>query len=180
MEADDSLCVSVSHTTRNMRPGEVDGENYHFVDKDTFLYMVEQGEFLEHASVFGRHYGTSKSEVDSLLASGDDVILEIDWQGAAQIRQQHTDAVSIFILPPSEEELKKRLKGRGQDDEATIATRMAEAKNESSHYNEADYIVINDDFDQALSDLRSIVNSYRLRLAAQQAKHADLLHQLLS
>ncbi len=176
----DNICVSISHTTRHMRPGEVDGENYHFVDEATFLAMVEQGEFLEHATVFDRYYGTSKSWVETNLAKGTDVILEIDWQGAAQVRSKLSNTASIFILPPSQETLQQRLTVRGQDDGATIAKRMAKAKSESSHFDEADYLVVNDTFDRALYEMEAIVQSQRLSLEKQRLRHHDLLEQLLS
>lgn len=172
--------VSVSHTTRKMRPGEEDGVNYHFVDERGFLELVESHDFLEHAKVFANFYGTSKSWVDETLATGVDVILEIDWQGAAQVRKQKPDTVSIFILPPSTTALRERLTGRGQDDDETIERRMAEAKSESSHYAEADYLVINDTFDSALTDLKAIFTCHRLQLKKQQIRQAALLTDILS
>ncbi len=175
-----NICVSVSHTTRKMRPGERDGVNYHFVSEAEFLSMVEAQSFLEHAQVFTNFYGTSRHWVEDQLVDGTDVILEIDWQGAAQVREQIPDTVSIFILPPSRHALRDRLTGRGQDDESTIERRMAEAKSESSHYAEANYLVINDQFDSALADLRAIVRCQRLTLAKQQSRHHDLLRDLLS
>src|SRR5690606_37233238 len=142
-QGDGQLCVSVSHTTRGKRPGEIDGVNYHFVDRDTFLQMREAGTFLESAEVFGNLYGTSSVWVQEQLDKGMDVILEIDWQGAAQVRRL-IPTKSIFILPPSLETLEQRLTGRGQDDAETIAKRMQQARNEISHYGDADYLVIND------------------------------------
>ena len=176
----DTLCVSVSHTTRKMRPGEVDGVNYHFVDQDHFLSMVKAGDFLEHAQVFKHHYGTSASWVQQTLNEGNNVILEIDWQGAEQVRKRHPDTISIFILPPSTTSLRERLQNRGQDDNDIIEQRMAEAKSESSHYCEADFLVINDDFHTALSELQSIVHAQQLRLAKQSIRHHNLLKELLS
>ncbi len=180
IEREENICVSVSHTTRSKRPGEVDGVNYHFVDETAFRAMVEQGGFLEHASVFDRHYGTSQSWVEAKLNEGVDVILEIDWQGASQVRAKLPKTESIFILPPSQESLRKRLTNRGQDDDETIARRMAEAKSESSHYAEANFLVINDDFEHALDDLAAIVQCKRLSLHKQCSRHDDLLQELLS
>lgn len=180
IENNDGIRVSVSHTTRKMRPGESDGVNYHFVDEEAFLGLIESGDFLEHAKVFANYYGTSRTWVEQALDQGDDVILEIDWQGAEQVRAQLPDTVSIFILPPSTEALRERLTGRGQDDEDTIDRRMAEAKSESSHFGDADYLVINDDFNRALADLTAIFQAERLKLAKQRLKHANLLKDLLS
>ena len=172
--------VSVSHTTRPQRPGEVDGVNYHFVARDTFLGMVENNAFLEHAEVFGNHYGTSQQWVNETLARGIDVVLEIDWQGAQQIRRLMPEALSIFILPPSRSTLEQRLTQRGQDDATIIAARMAQAVSEMSHYVEADYLVVNDSFETALQELRSILIAGRLRLAKQTLRHQALLADLLS
>lgn len=180
IEASDHLQVSVSHTTRAKRPGEQDGVNYHFVSEAEFLALIDKNDFLEHAKVFANHYGTSRSWVEGALAQGEDVILEIDWQGAEQVRKQLPDTVSIFILPPSEATLLERLTSRGQDNQDTIKRRMAEAKSESSHFAEADFLVINDDFDGALADLMAIFRAQRLKLAKQRIKHADLLRDLLS
>lgn len=180
VESTDNIRVSVSHTTRAMRPGEVDGVNYNFVSKEQFLAMLEQSEFLEHAEVFDNWYGTSWRWVRSELAAGRDVILEIDWQGAAQVRRQMPEAISIFILPPSREELRRRLTGRGTDEDAVIDRRMAAAVDEMSHYVEADYLVINDDFEAALQQLKAIVQSGRLQQANQQQRHGQLLQKLLS
>lgn len=178
-EQDRELHVSVSHTTRPMRPGEEDGVHYHFVDQARFLNKVEQGDFLEHAQVFGNYYGTDEACVRSQLEAGHDTVLEIDWQGAQQVRKRFPDAVSIFILPPSPEALHERLSNRGQDSEEVIQGRMREAVSEMSHYAEFDYLVFNDDFDQALSELAAIVSSQRLRLSVQQDKHIDSLSKLL-
>ncbi len=154
----DKLCVSVSHTTRPMRPGEVDAINYHFVAPEVFAQMVEKGEFLEHAEVFGNNYGTSKAWVNERLQQGCNVILEIDWQGAAQVKQLMPEAISIFILPPSLETLRARLTSRGQDGPSVIEKRMAEAVSELSHYAQADYLLINDDFEAALAGLTDIIH----------------------
>lgn len=174
------LCVSVSHTTRPMRPGEADGVNYHFVDQATFSAMAARGEFLEHAQVFGNFYGTSRSWVEHRLAQGWDVILEIDWQGAAQIKHLLPASISIFILPPSRGTLEERLTNRGQDKPEVIAARMAKAVSEMSHYAQADYLVINDDFQTALADLRAIFRSNQLRRGLQEARNRALLAELLT
>ncbi len=174
------LTVSVSHTTRPMRPGEQDGVNYHFVGLEVFQQMREDGAFLESAQVFGNFYGTSRSWVEQRLKQGWDVILEIDWQGAAQVKSLMPDAVSIFILPPSLGTLRERLTRRGQDDNEVIEARMAKAVNEISHYPQADYLVINDDFDTALGDLRAILRAAHLTLARQQQHHQTLLEALLN
>ena len=180
VESTPDLHVSVSHTTRAQRPGEVDGVNYHFVDKETFTGMLNETAFLEHAEVFGNWYGTSKQAVEDKLKAGLDVILEIDWQGAEQIRRQAPKAVSIFILPPSREVLQDRLVGRGQDSDSVIQGRMAQATEQISHHVEFDYLIINDDFEVALQELRSVITSQRLRHAKQVERHADLINSLLS
>lgn len=172
--------VSVSHTTRAPRIGEVDGVNYHFIDKDKFEAMVEAGDFFESASVFGNMYGTSRQHIQQQLHKGKDVVLEIDWQGARQIRQLMPDCKSIYILPPSIAALRERLTSRGQDDEAVINQRMREAVNEMSHYVEFEYLVINDDFDEARNNLTAIIMGQRMLIERQTQKHADLLVQLLT
>lgn len=172
--------VSVSHTTRAKRPGETEGVNYHFVDMREFLRMLEHGDFLEAAEVFGNRYGTSQRWVKETLAKGIDVILEIDWQGAEQVRRLLPETISIFILPPSRSALEQRLNGRGQDSAEVIQKRMSAAINEMSHYPEADYVIINDDFQTALSELRAIFIAERLRLDSQKIRHSDLLRDLLS
>ncbi len=176
---DPRLCVSVSHTTRSKRPGEVDGVNYHFVSNALFSEMRDAGDFLESAEVFGNFYGTSQQWVQQQLDLGFDVILEIDWQGAAQVRLKIDPHTSIFILPPSLDCLRQRLTGRGQDDEATIERRMKEARSEISHFQEADYLVINEDFDSALADLRAIIRAGRVQIAQQQQNNRALLEDLL-
>ena len=173
------LEVSVSHTTRAPREGEVDGVNYHFVDKDTFEAMVENSEFIENATVFGNMYGTSRQHIQEQLLKGKDVILEIDWQGARQIRQLISDCKSVYIVPPSTAALRERLTSRGQDDEDVISRRMREAINEMSHYVEFDYLIINDDFDEARDNLAAIIKGNRMLHEHQQQKHADLLARLL-
>ncbi len=180
LEQVDELVVSVSHTTRAPREGEVDGVNYHFVDKATFEKMVEACEFFEHATVFGNMYGTSQQHLQQQLEKGMDVILEIDWQGARQVRQLMPDCKSIYIVPPSTTALRERLDARGQDDEAVIEQRMREAISEMSHYVEFDYLIINDDFDEARNDLAAIIKGNRMLYQHQQQKHADLLAQLLT
>jgi guanylate kinase len=180
LAADPGLTVSVSHTTRPVRPGETDGTDYHFVSREQFQRMLDRGDFLEHATVFGNLYGTSRSWVLETLRSDRDVILEIDWQGARQVRRRIAGAYWIFILPPSLPALQARLKGRGQDGEDVISARMHDAVSEMSHYDEADYIVINDDFGRALSDLQSILRGNRLRRAVQTARYRELIRELLS
>jgi len=171
--------TSISHTTRTKRDAEIDGVDYHFVDIDTFKQLIEEDAFYEHAEVFGNFYGTSKSSITAQLAKGIDVILEIDWQGARQIKQQLPDSCSIFILPPSKTELESRLKGRGQDNDEIIAKRMNAAIDEMSHYNEYDYLVINDDFSVAVSEIEAIIRAERQKQSIQQQKHAQLLCNLL-
>ena len=176
----EGAAVSVSHTTRAMRPGEQNGVDYHFIDKAKFEAMVAEGAFLEHAQVFDNYYGTSKASVQAQLAAGQDVILEIDWQGARQVRDWQPEAVSIFVLPPSRETLEERLRGRGTDSEDIIQRRMRDAVSEMSHYPEYDYLVINDRFDTALVELKAILLAQRQRLALQQARHPGLLEALLA
>jgi guanylate kinase len=176
----EKLCVSVSHTTRPMRPGESTGVNYHFVSVAEFLALREKGDFLESAEVFGNHYATSKAWVEGKLNDGWDVILEIDWQGALQVKNLMPDAVSIFILPPSLSALQERLTGRGQDEASVIATRMAQARNEISHHAQADYLVVNDVFDVALRDLQAIFRVQKLKRDYQHSTHKALLAELLS
>ncbi len=176
----DELVVSVSHTTRASREGEVDGVNYHFVDKSSFEAMVEAGEFFEYATVFGNMYGTSQQYIEQQLKSGADVILEIDWQGARQVRQLMPDCKSIYIVPPSTVALRERLDARGQDEAAVIDRRMREAISEMSHYVEFDYLIINDDFAEARDNLVAIIKGNRMLHQRQQQKYADLLAQLLT
>ncbi|AVI61959.1 guanylate kinase [Halomonas sp. GFAJ-1] len=180
IESLDGIQVSVSHTTRNKREGEVDGVNYHFIPVADFEAKIAGGDFFEYAKVFDNYYGTSRQAVQTLLDAGQDVILEIDWQGAQQVRQQFSSAVSIFILPPSRSELERRLASRGTDEHAVIARRMRDAVSEMSHFDEYDYLVINDDFTTALQELQSLVISRRLTRAAMQERHAPLLDALLS
>ncbi len=179
VDSSDNVLVSVSHTTRPMRPGEQDGVNYHFVDQRQFKAMLAQQAFLEHAEVFGNYYGTSRAWVEQTLADGKSVILEIDWQGGLQVAELMPDAISIFILPPSREALRERLTTRGQDEDSVIEQRMSEAVNEMSHYHQADYIIINDDFAEALSELKLVINAAQLSQSAQQQRHRALLAELL-
>ena len=172
--------VSVSHTTRAPRQGEVDGVNYHFTDVAAFNAMVNAGAFLEHAQVFDNFYGTARANIEERLAAGLDVILEIDWQGARQVREQFPDSIGIFILPPSRQALEERLRGRGQDGDEVIARRMRDAESEISHYGEFDYLVINDDFATALVELAAIVTAQRLRTRVQASRHQQMLQALLA
>ncbi|MGQ7745560.1 guanylate kinase [Pectobacterium brasiliense] len=172
--------VSISHTTRAKRPGENHGEHYFFVEVDEFKRMIQDNEFLEHAEVFGNYYGTSRPAIEQVLATGVDVFLDIDWQGAKQIRSQMPRARSIFILPPSKEELARRLRGRGQDSDEVIARRMSQAVAEMTHYGEYDYLIVNDDFDLALLDLKTIIRAERLRLSRQKVRHDALITKLLA
>ena len=177
---DPQLHVSVSHTTRTMRPGEQDGVHYHFVGEEEFLRMAGGGDFLEHAQVFDNYYGTAEAGVRAQLAEGHDVVLEIDWQGAQQVRRRFSDAVSIFIMPPSIEALRERLGSRGQDSEDIIERRMRDARAELSHYAEYDYLVVNDDFDTALGQLAIIIHSQRLRTGPQAIRHGEALTTMLA
>ncbi|MEE8427950.1 MAG: guanylate kinase [Gammaproteobacteria bacterium] len=176
----DFLSVSVSHTTRACRTGEQDGVDYHFVTPEMFDSMVKERNFLEYAEVFGNYYGTARPDVDRLLGKGTDVLLEIDWQGARQVRAAAPDSISIFILPPSRDALAQRLQSRGQDNAQVIEQRMAQAVDEMSHYQEYDYLVINDDFEAAVQDLWAIVKAQRLRRAATQHYDRALIESLLA
>lgn len=174
-----NLVVSVSHTTREPRRGEVDGKHYYFTDKAEFIRLVNEGEFLEHAEVFGHYYGTSKKAVTDLLDAGMDVILEIDWQGALQVKKLISSAVMIFILPPSREALRSRLMNRNQDAIKVIEARLSGAVREMQEYVNFDYVVINDDFAVALSELQAVITTYRLAIYKQAARHEQLISQLL-
>tara|TARA_B110000046_G_C12975411_1_gene390867 strand:- start:81 stop:701 length:621 start_codon:yes stop_codon:yes gene_type:complete len=171
--------VSVSHTTRDPRPGEENAVHYHFVSADEFKALIAKDDFFEWAQVFDNYYGTSKQAIESQLDAGIDVFLDIDWQGAQQVREIMPSVQTIFILPPSKEELEQRLNNRGQDSAEVIAGRMAQAQSETSHYNEYDFVIVNDDFDTALSDIETIVMAQRLTLKAQQNRHQNLLSSLL-
>lgn len=178
-ESVEQLKISVSHTTRVMRPGEINGQDYFFIDAQTFHTMTEKQDFLEHATVFGHHYGTSRAWVMNELSQGADVILEIDWQGAQQVQQLFPEAILIFILPPSMAALKTRLEMRRQDNWETIEQRMRAAQNEIHHFSEFDYLVVNDQFDHALRDLQHIVLGARLKMNLQRVKQSVLLENLL-
>ncbi|MBV1806219.1 guanylate kinase [Pseudomonas viridiflava] len=180
IQAQPQIRVSVSHTTRAMRPGEQDGVNYHFVDRAEFTRMIDHGDFLEQAEVFGNLYGTSQSHLQQTLDEGHDLILEIDWQGARQVRAKMPATRSIFILPPSQQALRQRLTNRGQDSDEIIENRMREAVSEMSHYNEYEYIVVNDDFAGALEDLKSIFRANRLTQQHQEEQYSELFQQLLA
>ena len=180
LQRDAGIGVSVSHTTRPMRPGEKDGVDYHFVQSGTFAEMVEAGAFLEHAQVFDNYYGTSEAAVRGQLEQGKDVVLEIDWQGARQVRRRFADAVSIFILPPDRDTLRQRLGARDQDSEQVITRRMRDAVSEMSHYVEYDYLLVNDNFEQALWELQSVVVCQRLRQSLQAQRLNPTLEALLA
>jgi guanylate kinase len=179
LAADQQIKLSVSYTTRQPRSGEVNGEHYHFVDDAIFLKMLGEGDFLESAYVHGARYGTSQTRVDEALAVGNDLILEIDWQGAAQVRKLHPSAISIFILPPSMTALESRLRGRGQDSEEVIIKRLAAARDEMSHVGEFDYVTINDKFEESLQDLEAIVRTQRLKCTPQLTRHTALIKGLV-
>ena len=180
VEADSGITVSVSHTTRAGRPGERDGVDYHFVSIEKFQAMIAEGAFLEHAKVFDNYYGTGRAGIEGQLAQDRDVILEIDWQGARQVRAAFPECVGIFVLPPSRGALELRLRGRGQDPDEVIARRMRDAVAEMSHYAEFDHLIINDDFQVALADLKAIFRGLRLRQPAQAQRHAALIAGLLA
>lgn len=173
------LEVAVSHTTRMMRPGEVNGVHYHFMAVEPFQQMVEKGAFLEHARVFDNYYGTAWSSLLQPLEAGRDLILEIDWQGARQVRKAFPDAVSIFVLPPSVETLRQRLEGRGQDNIEIVERRMRDAQTELAHFDEYDYLLVNDDFQQAVEALKHLLMAARMRRDRQKVRLADLVRSLL-
>ncbi|SHE19307.1 Guanylate kinase [Bathymodiolus brooksi thiotrophic gill symbiont] len=179
IEKTQNLCVSVSHTTRTARSDETHGKNYFFVSKDAFDEINDSDGFIESACVFDNYYGSAKQTVKDLLVAGQDVILEIDWQGARQVEKSFPNITSIFIIPPSIEALRARLTGRGQDDTSIIERRMQDAVSEMQHYNEFDYLVINDDFETALNDLSNIIHSQRLDTEQQFSKHQVLLETLI-
>lgn len=179
-DQDPNLSVSISHTTRPRRPTEKDGLNYHFINREQFRQMAEQDGFLEHALVFGHHYGTAVREVEQARAQGRDLILEIDWQGAAQVRRKAPETIGIFVAPPSKALLRQRLLARGEDSMESIERRLAEAREEMSHYREFNYLVVNDDFAAALADLRAIVCAERLKNALRSGRRQAILDDLLS
>ncbi|MGH8633640.1 MAG: guanylate kinase [Burkholderiales bacterium] len=177
LDAEPEMRLSVSYTTRAARPGEVEGRDYHFVTPPVFERMLEAGEFLESAVIYGNRYGTSQKWIERERAEGRDVLLEIDWQGAQQVRRLMRQVVSIFILPPSPAVLESRLRGRGQDSEEVLARRLAAARHEIAHVSEYDYVIINEDFNRAAQDLRSIIRAERLKLARQLARNLDLFNR---
>jgi guanylate kinase len=170
----------VSYTTRAPRPGEQEGVHYHFIEREAFQAMIARGELLEHAEIYGHLYGTARGRTEALLAKGRDVILDIDWQGARQIRQRVPDAITIFILPPSLTKLEQRLRARKQDSEEAIAKRMAVARAEMSHYHEYDYLIVNQDFEQAMAELVAIFLVRRLRRSTQEILRKSLISKLLT
>jgi len=170
--------LSISYTTRNPRPGEQDGKDYHFVSRATFLAMAERGEFLESAEVYGNLYGTSQTWISQETAKGRDILLEIDWQGAAQVRRLFPECISIFILPPSMEALEQRLKGRGKDNDEVIARRMAAVRDDVAHVAEFDYVIINDNLNEALRELNAVLLSAGLKCARQLNRHQELINRL--
>jgi len=170
--------LSVSYTTRDPRPGEHDGKDYHFVSRETFLAMAKRGEFLESAEVYGNLYGTSQTWISQEVAKGRDILLEIDWQGAAQVRHLFPDSISIFILPPSSQALEQRLKGRGKDNDEVIAKRMAAVREDVAHVAEFDYVIINDNLNEALHELDAVVLSAKLISSKQLSRHQALINQL--
>lgn len=179
LERLDGIGMSVSHTTRACREGEQEGVDYHFTTTETFLDMIATGQFLEHAEVFRNYYGTSEQAVKDLLSTGQDAVLEIDWQGMNQVKHLRPDCVSISILPPSLTALKSRLQSRESDSDEEIEHRMSEAKEEMSHFSECDYVIINNDFDTALNELIAIVVSHRLQTNQQANRHEALISALL-
>ncbi len=179
LEKTDSIQLSVSHTTRASRAGEVNGMHYHFTPKQQFQKMIDNDDFLEHAEVFGNFYGTSRQSLTDQLATGHDVILEIDWQGARQVKTTIPDCIGIFIMPPSKQALHDRLVGRATDSEEIIARRMSDAVNEMSHYSEFDYLIINDDFDQALQELQLVISSQKYRISQQKQNLSNKLSDLV-
>jgi len=180
LEREPRISLSISHTTRAPRPGDVDGVQYHFVDRASFKAMVARGDFIEHADVFGNYYGTSRIAVEPILATGRDVLLEIDWQGAAQVRRAMPESVSIFILPPSRAELERRLRSRATDSEATIEKRLAASREEITHAHEFNCIVVNDRFEDAVATLQAIVEAARAGAALPADRHAALIARLLA
>jgi len=179
LEQETAVGLSISYTTRGPRPGEANGREYHFVDTAQFRAMIERGEFLEWAEVHGNFYGTSKKWIADRLAAGGDVLLEIDWQGAQQVRKLFPQAIGVFILPPSMEELERRLTGRGTDAAEVIARRLAAAQAEMRHVGEFDYVIINNELEEALVDLRAVVRASRLKFAVQNARHAALFARMI-
>jgi len=180
LERVNNLHVSVSHTTRGQRPGELDGVHYHFSQKEDFLALVQQGGFIEYAEVFGNYYGTAQATVKQQLAKGHDVLLEIDWQGAEQVRKLFPESQQIFILPPSQFDLRQRLSNRGTDSVEVIEHRLSCAVEDMQQYLNFDYLIINDDFNKALHDLESVIIANRLRLSQQATRHQELIQELIT
>lgn len=180
LERVNNLHVSVSHTTRGQRPGELDGVHYHFSTKEDFLNLVEEGGFIEYAEVFGNYYGTAQATVKEQLAKGHDVLLEIDWQGAQQVRRLFPESKQIFILPPSQFDLRERLSNRGTDTVDVIEHRLSCAVEDMQQYSNFDYIIINDDFNKALHDLEAVIIANRLTLSQQANRHEKLIQQLIT
>ncbi|CAM9099116.1 MULTISPECIES: guanylate kinase [Acinetobacter] len=180
LERVNNLHVSVSHTTRGQRPGELDGVHYHFSQKDDFLNLVNEGGFIEYAEVFGNYYGTAQATVKEQLAKGHDVLLEIDWQGAQQVRRLFPESQQIFILPPSQFDLRERLSNRGTDTVDVIEHRLSCAVEDMQQYSNFDYIIINDDFNKALHDLEAVIIANRLTLSQQANRHEKLIQQLIT
>jgi guanylate kinase len=178
LDINPNIDLSVSYTTRDPRPGEQDGRDYHFVSREFFLEMAKRGEFLESAEVYGNLYGTSQIWITQEIARGRDLLMEIDWQGASQVRRLFPDSVSIFLLPPSISTLEQRLKGRGKDNDAVIAKRMAAVREDIAHIAEFDYVIINDNLNDALRELNAVVLSARLRCAKQLSRHQAIINQL--
>lgn len=179
LEELDLIEVSVSYTTRAKRPGEIEGVDYHYVDQDIFKQMIADDQFIEHAEVFGNYYGTSKRQIKEKLKAGIDIILEIDWQGAQQVRKQFECCTNVFILPPSREELLSRLQERGQDSGDVIKKRMSESIEQMSHYEEFEYLIVNDQFSHALGELKALIYAFRLRQSSQCRRNNDLIQELL-
>ncbi len=173
------IALSISYTSRAPRPGERHAQHYHFISAEQFQQMIAAGDFFEHALVHGDYKGTARQSVEPQLAAGNDVLLEIDWQGARQVREKMPDALSVFILPPSRQALETRMRNRGQDSEEVIARRLAAAREEMSHHSEFDFLIVNDDFDTAVREMQSIFLSSRLRRERQVQRHADLIDTLL-
>jgi guanylate kinase len=180
LKADDKVRISISHTTRAPRAGEEHGREYYFIDDESFLDMIAEDAFFEHAQVFDHYYGTSKASIFNMLEQGLDVILEIDWQGARQVRQLYPEAIGIFILPPSLPSLEERLRKRATDTDDVIQRRMAKAVNEMSHYHEYDFVIVNDDFSAALAEMSSIFMAMRAKTPVMQQKYGNLINDLLS
>ena len=179
LESTPGIALSISYTSRAPRPGERHAQHYHFVDKAEFERMVAAGDFFEHALVHGDYKGTARQSVEPQLAAGQDVLLEIDWQGARQVKAKVPDALGVFILPPSREALEQRMRSRGQDSEEVIARRLAAAREEMSHYEEFDFVIVNDDFATAVRDMQAIFLGSRQRRHIQQQRHAGLIRALL-